>query len=171
MKWHPTEDSDQVVCRFAVEPRLDVVASREANDEVYKDVTVCHMKVAGSQDTICHRMDGDRAEEIIKRCLTAWRAFQGEAEPVDGTPLEQLKGMPPEKAAAWRLQGIHTVEQVAELSDSVLDRLGMGARSWQRKAKQQVGSANRQLQGEAHAGSTEPQKRGPGRPRKAEQAA
>lgn len=165
-QWHPVEDSDQVVARIVDEPRIDPVASRQAGEEVYKIVPIAYIKIVGSNDTVAKRLDKPEGEQTIKRCWQAWLAYQGEAMPDDdGTPIEQLWKLPPEKAAHWRLQGIHTVEQVAGLSDSALDRLGMNARAFQRQAKKQVGDGVTSEQPSAPAGDTSPGKP-KGRPRK-----
>lgn len=59
---------------------------------------------------------------------------KGQTMPTDGTPLIAWPGFP--EGMIRRLQDLHikTVEDFATVTDSALDRIGMGARSWQRQA-------------------------------------
>lgn len=59
----------------------------------------------------------------IKPRYDAWKA--GRAAPVDGTPLAAWNGVSTEQADHLRMHGIHTVEDVAKLTDTHRQRLGI----------------------------------------------
>lgn len=68
----------------------------------------------------------------IERHYEHWK--KGQDAPTEGTPLIAWPGFP--EGMIRRLQDLHikTVEDFATVTDSALDRIGMGARNWQRQA-------------------------------------
>jgi len=110
-----------------------------------------------------------------------------------GTPLDELPFLDVHVKAMLRAQNIHTAEDLAELSEAGISGVGMGAREWKAKATAYLEAANGgaplvRLSGENEklkaeverltkqmaelaAKFDEPEeRRGPGRPRKAEAA-
>jgi hypothetical protein len=60
-----------------------------------------------------------------------WAAFQQNKEQTaEGTHIELLYPEKPAVAATLRANGVHTIEQCAELSGNALDNIGMGAQTW-----------------------------------------
>jgi hypothetical protein len=53
----------------------------------------------------------------------------------DGTPVDQLPGITGSKVAEFKAQKVFTVEALAALDGTALNRLGMGAREWKVKAQ------------------------------------
>lgn len=124
----------------------------------------------------------------IKPLYEAWKA--GQELPESGTPLAAWNGVSPEQAEALRMKSIKTVEDVAQLTDSHVQRFGLpGLRDLILSAQRYIASADTRI-ADAKMGALEaenaalkaeveeikqmllrdmaPEKRGPGRPRKAE---
>lgn len=70
---------------------------------------------------------------VIKARYEAWK--EGQAEPVDGTPLDVWPAVHKGQVDQLRLIHIRTVEDVAGLTDGDLERVGMGARALRDKAR------------------------------------
>ena len=68
------------------------------------------------------------------------RWLEGQEDPVDGTPLDQCAFIPPGLAEHLRSLQIKTAEDLANIPDSDLERVGMGARGWRKKAQAYVES-------------------------------
>lgn len=122
---------------------------------------------------------------VIEPAYEAWR--KGEEVPEDGTPLAAWSGASAEQAAFMRGMGIRTVEDVANMTDGTISKLPFpNKREFPRMAQAYLESrkdadlASKLADAEARMAameemllerqSEEPQKRGPGRPRKAEAA-
>lgn len=79
---------------------------------------------------------------VVKPFYDAWKA--GQAAPVDGTPLEAWAGVTPEQATALRGLNVHSVEDLAGASDSILKRLPFpNAYGMQRNARAYLEAKNR----------------------------
>ena len=66
----------------------------------------------------------------------AWAAYQaGEQSKITGYPLEQWPGVDEGMIRDWNHKRIYTVEQLAGLSDSSIESLGFGTRTYVAKAK------------------------------------
>lgn len=69
------------------------------------------------------------------RFARQWQAYQNQQEQApEGTPLAILFPNEPEIVDMLKAQRIHTVEQLAALSDSGLQNIGLGAREFQKRA-------------------------------------
>ncbi len=71
--------------------------------------------------------DDDRAVEAAKRdyILAAYDAWKrGHEMPANGTPLGAWPAISPKTAEQFRLSGVRTVEEVAELNEQAKSRLG-----------------------------------------------
>ena len=70
---------------------------------------------------------------FVEPYYDAW--VKGQEEPVIGTPLDVLPFVPKEAVARLKLIQIKTAEDLAESNETVLQRIGMGARSLRDKAR------------------------------------
>lgn len=59
----------------------------------------------------------------IKPAYDAWKA--GKEMPIDGTPLAAWNGISPEQAEVFRMKGVRTVENVASLTDTHRQTMGI----------------------------------------------
>lgn len=72
--------------------------------------------------------------EVIKPAYEAWKA--GNELPTHGTPLGAWAGITAEQADIIKASGLHTVEDIAEAADSVIQRIALpGMRDIHAQAK------------------------------------
>lgn len=153
--WVPAVDSKNVVGRFVDMPSVDVAKSREAGEEVLIHRPALQAKVVGSHDVSVQLVKPFNAKELQKRFPGSWEHYEkhvkGKPEPaddvpvimpeVDGTPLSKIVSGPnaflPKDRVPWlNVQGIHTVEQLAGLSDSICQNLGRDVTRWRKQSEQ-----------------------------------
>lgn len=178
----------RVFTQFYQRTVLDPAASREAGRPKHVKAVFVKIQHPGERDTV----DRQATEEDVHRFPKEFEAFEkGRGDIPEGTPLAVLFPDNPELVEDLKYFKLHTVEQMAALSDTQMQGVGMGAREWSRKAKafietaskgvslHQHESENRQLREQMAAmqetiaalSAALPEKRGPGRPRKEEGAA
>jgi hypothetical protein len=102
----------------------------------------------GNKDIISITAAGDAGQEFhgkvtpkhIARFPKEWDAYQGgfDMPKVVGTPLTEIPGFNPELERIYRVQGVAVCEQLAEASDAVLQKLGMGSQQFRKLAKMVV---------------------------------
>lgn len=79
--------------------------------------------------------------EIISAAYEKWLAGQEIGH--DGTPLAAWSGVSPEQAEVLRQKGLHTVQELAALSETHFDRIGLGGiRKLRDQAKLFLGSVD-----------------------------
>lgn len=86
---------------------------------------------------------GEKVERLRKTNPVVWPQIErhydhwkkGQDMPTEGTPLEAWPGIAPGQIARLRDMHIRTVEDLATITDSALDKIGMGARALQRQAQ------------------------------------
>lgn len=120
---------------------------------------------------------------VVEPKYKAWKA--GQDIPEDGTPLAAWAGVSPEQAAHLRHMGIKTVEGVRDMNEGAIARLPFpNARKLPQLAEDWLSSKDaaakdaeladmreRMAIMEEMLAAQQPEKRGPGRPRKQEEAA
>ncbi|MGD9650340.1 MAG: hypothetical protein AB7G80_05010 [Dongiaceae bacterium] len=111
----------------------DKAASEKEGRPIFREVAFVQIHIPGDKNTVIDRKvrDEDKA-----RWAPLWQAFTAKIEtPLEGTPLEQWPALSVSQVAEMKALHITTVEQLAALSELGLQRLGLGAREWQNKAK------------------------------------
>lgn len=74
--------------------------------------------------------------ERIEPAYERW--LKGQETPVDGTPLEAWPGLTKGQVDHMRLLHIRSVEDLAQCTDSALEKIGMGARTLRDRARTYV---------------------------------
>ena len=128
--------ADQINVVFHSKLVTDQEATRAAGRTIKKNVDYVFIQIPGDRDyTDAPVSDKPHTVNMYPR---QWAAFQQKKEYVaEGTPLENLFAQDDEQpiAANLRSAGIHTVEQLANLSASAMDGVGMGAQAYVNHAK------------------------------------
>ena len=152
--------------------------SEAAGRPIYKDVPFVRIMVPGDNTNVIERKAKD---EDKRRFPEAWAQYQrGESTGHSGTPLEQWPQITKAQVKEAKYLEVHTVEQLAALSDSQCQRLGMGYLELRTKAKAYLtaaadGAAVAQQAAEIERLRAEiadlkalmqQEKRGPGRPKR-----
>jgi len=103
--------------QFYSRPVLHKVKSDEAQRPVYIDVDHVKIIVPGDKLSIIDRM---ASEDDKRRFAAHWDKYKaGKGQDVIGTRLEGVAWMSRSKVEEYKYFGVHTVEQLAEASDSV----------------------------------------------------
>lgn len=123
--------------------RVNQTASEAEGRPVHDKVLVGYLIIPGSKDqpskTIeTHKPDGTISHDGVwsQKYADYIETFKktGEGSGI-GTPLKSWPAMEIDIVANMVAAKVFTVEALAELPDSALGRLGMGAREWRTKAK------------------------------------
>lgn len=98
---------------------------------IYEPIEMVRISVPGAKTDIIQRVkmkDDIDGPSHLNRFPNQYRAFkEGQEQVPDGTALEMCKFMPSHSVKMLKAQGVHTAEQFADASDSVVQTLGMGA--------------------------------------------
>jgi len=151
-RWFASRESQSVVGRVSEAPKCMVAESKAAGRQVEVMVPVMESKVAGSADVAVQELkpvhDPNEFEKICARFPGAWEDYLqrkgGDLAPkavpqLNGTPIDTVAFIPRAKVEWLKLTGFSTVEQIAEISDAQMQDLGTGARTWRKKAREQLG--------------------------------
>lgn len=134
----PLPDNDHVYVEFEHRAMEDRKASTAAGHYVARDAEFVRITPPGGNLVVEREVtDQDRAR--FARQYEAWR--KGVDAPEDGTPI---RGWPPVSPAQIDMcirANLRTVEALAQASEQSLQRLGIGARALQTKARAWLESA------------------------------
>lgn len=86
--------------------------------------------------SLAKRADGTPVSDYSERFPRDFAAFKrGEERAAVGTPLEEWSALSRSRAAELKALNILTVEELADVQDGALDKMGMGARAEREKAR------------------------------------
>ena len=122
----------KVATRFFMKPKLDKATSTDG-DPKFKDVEYVEMYLPGDKNNIVCKPVDKRVRALYRDRYERWKAGQQDA--LDGTPIELLPGVMPSQVEELRYHKIRTIEDMAGVSDEVLQRLGVGYRATSVKAQ------------------------------------
>jgi hypothetical protein len=133
-------DDKNLLVKFYMHAVKQGAASEKAGRDVYKD-----------EEYVWIRFPGDKTKEIRRpvdltgrngnapdneRWPKAYMAFKNSGIQVhEGTPLESFPPLGTSTVLNFKAMNIHTVEQLASVSDAVIHNLGTGALDLREKAK------------------------------------
>ena len=151
--WFPGAGTwSKVVGRFVDVEVTDIKASQEARKTVFKRVPALEHKTPGSQDNSFSRVKDFNRDELIERFPGAWEHYMEHREQEDdgavpvvhgisGTPLHVADFIPKTAFPRLRDLGFTTLEQIADMSDTTVQNLGHGSKTWRKKAGEYLGRA------------------------------
>jgi hypothetical protein len=117
--------------RFYSKPKYNPDRSAEENRPIYEDTVYVEIMMPGEKHNIIQRPAGSMRDDL--RFPKQWLLFKaGQADQIVGTPLKVLPFLSEAQIEEFAYFKIRTVEQLADLSDSVSF---MGAQEYKRKAK------------------------------------
>lgn len=123
--------------RFYVKAVEHPRKSKEAGRPIFTDVEYVHIRFPADNKRELHAPAHEmhfvphhkRQMTYAERFPEVYKAFrEDQAEIVQGTPLSELPALTEAQRAEFKAQKIQTVEQLANLPDPAIKRLGMGAR-------------------------------------------
>ena len=125
---------EKLIVAFYSDAVEDVGASKREGRPIYRDVVFVRIQIPGDRDlNVIERPAEDKDKARFPR---QWERYQrGEAVSTEGTPLEVWPIMTKGLVKMLKAQNIATVEQLANVDDSNLRNLGIGAREMRDRAK------------------------------------
>lgn len=122
-----------LIVTFYTKPVKLIEESEKAGREIYRDVEHVNIIIPGDKNS---EIDTKANDTLRKEYAEEYARFKaGEKEVLTGTPLSQWPPMGRSLVKEWAYLNVHTVEQLAELSDTAKQAFGMGAAGWVEKAK------------------------------------
>lgn len=119
-------DQSKVWPQFFTDTVVDEAASAREGRPIYREEERVKVIMPGNA---LHIPVFKVSQEHIDRWPEQYKAFKEQREPaVDGTPLEEWPILNKAMVAELKHLHIRTVEEMANVSDAVLQRLGMGGR-------------------------------------------
>ncbi len=113
--------------------------SEKAGRPIFKEFPFIRITIPGDTNNIIETKLTDAHK---KKYPKAWEEFQrGESQGFTGTPLEQWPQITRAQVKESKYFECHTVEQLAGLTDSHCQKMGMGFRELREKAKAYLGVA------------------------------
>ena len=125
--------------RFYARQVLVPFKSQEMGRPVTREAVYVHVAFPGERDEI----DREATPTDKRRYARYFEAFEaGRMDIVEGMPLSGLFPANPEIVDVLRMSKVHTVEQLADMSDTAIQNLGMGGSEWQARAKRFLSLSN-----------------------------
>lgn len=118
---------------FYMRPVLNEPQSQIEGRPIFEATPYCKIRGSGDRKTII-----DRPARAVdrERFPNAWRAFEaGQSGPVEGTPIEMMPLLSQTQIATLKHIGIATVEQLGEIGNDQLPKLGPGGDVLRDRAK------------------------------------
>jgi hypothetical protein len=133
-------DDASLIVKFFLHPVKQGAESEKAGRPIFKDVEYIWIRFAGDRTREIKRpvdMEGRNGNAPDpERFPKAWMAFKNSQAVVhEGTPLEQFPPLGASTVLNFKAFNVHTVEQLASVSDAVLHNLGTGGRELRQKAQ------------------------------------
>jgi hypothetical protein len=123
---------DNLSVRFSIEALENPAKSKEAGRPIFDETEIIEIRIPGDADVRKRAVnEGDRTR--FARQYDAWKRNQNQ-ETVSGTPLAAWPMMKRSQVEEAKFFGVHTVEQLANIADVNLQRLGPGWPSLRQQA-------------------------------------
>lgn len=133
-------DDSKLFVEFVQRAVPDEIASKEFGRPVSRQADYIRIRQPAERDEIFRPAhDLDR-----RRFRRQWELYQeGKQALPEGTLLSVLFPVNPEIVENLKVDKVFVIEQLAALSDTQIQNIGMGARQWQDKAKAYLASADK----------------------------
>jgi hypothetical protein len=138
------QDTSHLHIEFFSQTVEDAAASAQLGVPKFKDVEFVRIKYVGDKHSELVAPADDFTFCPERRMQVRWkdqfpRHYAAYAENrsvlIDGTPLDELPGITGSRVAEFKAQRVYTIEALAGLDGTLLQRLGPGAREWKGKAE------------------------------------
>lgn len=130
---YDTNTIDKIIPRFCIKPIQNNFLSEKNGKPHFEDREFVEMIAPGLAKSIPFEEVND---DHIRRWPREYDAFKRGMEPTtEGTPLEEWSAITASTALNLRAHNIKTVEQLAGVSDAVLQDVGIGGRDMRERAR------------------------------------
>ena len=149
---NPHFESSVFVTIYSEAVELKAESEKEGRP-IFKDLPHIRITIPGDTNNIIERK---LTKEDKQKYPKAWEEYQrGESSGFTGTPLEQWPQITRAQVKESKYFECHTVEQLAGLSDSHCQKMGMGFQELRQKAKAYLNIANDTAAATAQAAENE----------------
>jgi hypothetical protein len=123
---------DGVFAAFYDEAIKDEQETEKRGIPVFNEMVFINIKIPNSVDDVSRpATDADK-----RRFPQSWQAYQTGKEPIEsGFPLEEWPQLTVSELKVCHAVGVKTVEQLANLADSGIHRLGVGGQTMKNRAQ------------------------------------
>lgn len=133
--------------QFYMEAIKDEESSEKQGRQIFVDREFIKIIPVGDKNTVVCRPVNLKDDGVMPPDNVRWpsqyAAFKNQQIQVnEGTPVEELPWLSKSQAMMFKSVNVHTVEQLAAVSDTNLSNLGMGARELREKAVNFIANAN-----------------------------
>lgn len=128
----PLPEAGRPFVQFELRAVEDRTASIKSGHYVARDAEWIHITPPGGNLVVDREITAQDRERFARE-YEHWK--KGLEPPVDGTPIHAWPVASPAQVEMCRRAVVRTVEELAGASEPVLERIGMGARELQRKAR------------------------------------
>lgn len=130
-----------MVVFFYNKPMQNMAKTVENGRPYFEDKVFVKIQQPGERLNIVDRPVQDTDKQ---RWPVQWAQFVQNKEQIpEGTMIDLLYPEQPAVAATLRAGGVHTVEQLAELSAGAIETIGMGCQQWVNYAQKYLSDSNR----------------------------
>lgn len=126
---------------FTNEPVLMEAESEKAGGKIYKDIAHIRILTPGGKSEVFRRVrltdeEAQPAPPDPIRFPRQWAAFKAQNSQENvGVPLAMWAALSKSQVLEYKARGVHTVEQLSNISDATLQSFGMDGRKWRDMAK------------------------------------
>lgn len=125
--------------KFFMKPVQNHAKSAEEGRPIFEDVEFIEIMIAGDAKS---QVESKVSQKHIDRWPREYEAFKNGLEAtVTGTPITEWPAITASRAAELKALKIFTVEALAEIPDTAIQRIGMGGRDLVTKAKAYIEAA------------------------------
>lgn len=137
----PKKRSEGIVIRFFMRPKQNAAKTLQEGRPIFEDVPWIEKIVLAGRETVERPVTKADMREYPKQ----WEQFQkGLEQSPDGTPLVEWPAISRSQVEELKHFHIATVEQLAEMSDEAISRMGAGWLTWKYKARDYIEIAKEQ---------------------------
>lgn len=108
-------------------------ASEQAGHPIFEDVDFIEIMIPGDMTNVIVRPATDKDKQIYASLYNQYK--QGLEPSADGVPVEEWSRLTRAQAANYKALNFQTVEQIANMTDAVFSKVGMGAQADRTAAK------------------------------------
>lgn len=124
--------------KFFYEPFLQEADTKREGRPIYKDKEMIEIRVPGSKDV----MHFEASDHFKKRFSAHYEAFKNSnSEKIQGTPLDQFPFISASERKEFEYHNIYTAEQLINIADGYVDRIGLHTRDIIKKVQAYMKSA------------------------------
>lgn len=143
MEWptpeYASKQPDVAVPRFYIKQKQDQKKTLQEGRPIFCDQEYVEIRIPGDNKNI---IDRKVLEKDIKRWPDIYKQFKDGVEAVvEGTPIDQWNSLSASRAMELKAMRIMTVEQLAGLPDTIIQKIGMDGHTLSTKAKAFINTA------------------------------